>query len=1016
MESKSSTSTRVRQALGDDDEVDCEPVQTAAASGPETFERLARQEAAQLGTDQLDVVARGVAAEMLAGTYGSAREEEEQPEESGNEECDLGSGDLSTVRINLAFAKWYASTEVANKTFWGSLTHADVVALVALRAFNEAPDGTADICVYHRETELSVALDTPLRQTSGGSDAAKHPGLEHERLAGVPRGFVGTSLYQMPRSLRTAFFVGLPDTAEVDICASHQQCIAHRYPFLQAVKAYASETAALRAQWAQELGLEVGELKRLITVACYGGSSSVAGQLHGRAVPQGLAALLAEQDEARRRDVQEHPQWMSIVRAGKARNPQSSLHAAVNFKYERQALEAIAEEARGLGGRLSMPMGDGGVVQGANWARNSSELLARLSQKGVAASIKHFPSDRNAFATYVVNYHREKNLPTPSFETLKAAPDYAWHREAARSLCNRGGPLNVLAVARAIIHHIQPFFAKPAGEFKGLAPVEAWDPDAKQWIPWAGNERLTLAIESALYRTFPNIQMQLASRSTKERLEPVAKVVDRFGDTAFLERILRGVVLILKPMRPLDDETATAHLLHFSSGETLHLGPGETFETQLRLGQPEDRASRSTGNPFVDWQADEETRAEVRSVCDQLNDLWAEGDFTLDVADDGGVDIREALAAGTREAHERVELAKAIRGRLDKLLQKSGLLQFLAPAHSDSWDVTLYELRQIARGASGCMRFEEFEIYYGRKGSNRKSSTLKLLHVTFGSANRLGARGYVCTQKAKYFEQKDTRNAAEPDEGVAAMKGAKFVVIDEFAKVSSTFNVELVKKWTDTDGAPLPFEKKFGARDELRVSWLMIWFTNHLPSFDQADQAFVRRLSILPMDVAFKGVEEYDESDKTHRLADNSFRTGVARLSDELIFWCRCLAPGLHRRLNTTTLRPRPQQVVQATLQEVEALVAPPSQALESQKLADFLDKRVAECKRGELPCSTKEMQAALAAHTGIPPKEAHQHLLSVGCKSQTVYVGKRNVWAYVRDKKPLTLRGASSASASGGQ
>eukprot|EP00969_Alexandrium_andersonii_P089670 3959701-Alexandrium_andersonii.AAC.1 len=77
------------------------------------------------------------------------------------------------------------------------------------------------------------------------------------------------------------------------------------------------------------------------------------------------------------------------------------------------------------------------------------------------------------------------------------------------------------------------------------------------------------------------------------------------------------------------------------------------------------------------------------------------------------------------------------------------------------------------------------------------------------------------------------------------MKSARFVFIDEF-KGNGCLNAELVKAWCDMDGTPLPFEKKFGARDEIKPSWLMVWFTNKLPPFSDGDEAFARRPSILP--------------------------------------------------------------------------------------------------------------------------------------------------------------------------
>jgi hypothetical protein len=333
------------------------------------------------------------------------------------------------------------------------------------------------------------------------------------------------------------------------------------------------------------------------------------------------------------------------------------------------------------------------------------------------------------------------------------------------------------------------------------------------------------------------------------------------------------------------------------------------------------------------------------------------------------------------------------------LMPHSKLLQLLFPSYS-SWDTVIYELRQYTRGASGCKAFEEFLVFLGRRGSNRKGTTLKLLRAAFGSSSRQGSMGYCCVQKAKYFEQKDNKNASDPDEGVAAMKGARFVFVDEF-KGDGHFNATLVKQWCDMDGTPIPFEKKFGARDEIKPSWLMVWFTNKLPPFSQGDEAFARRPSIIPMYVQYKASEDFDPEDKTHVLADNSIKQTVEANAPELFFWIRCLVAGLYGRKDTTVLRPRPACVEEATAQEIEDVqkaVAPDT----TEGAIKFIDTLV-ECGR-DIPASTKEVDLAFASFIGIDRKDAKQLLLSAGLTNQTVSRKKQNVWSYMKAGVPMKL------------
>ena len=124
----------------------------------------------------------------------------------------------------------------------------------------------------------------------------------------------------------------------------------------------------------------------------------------------------------------------------------------------------------------------------------------------------------------------------------------------------------------------------------------------------------------------------------------------------------------------------------------------------------------------------------------------------------------------------------------------------------------MWELRQFARGATGLKGLKEIVIYHGAKGDNRKSTTVGLLLGAFGSTSAEGerGRGYVCVQKASYFERKAGGGARDPDEGVAATRGAKYVIADEFSQDAIHFDWKTAREW-DTDGQVLPFEQTMRA-------------------------------------------------------------------------------------------------------------------------------------------------------------------------------------------------------------
>ena len=186
----------------------------------------------------------------------------------------------------------------------------------------------------------------------------------------------------------------------------------------------------------------------------------------------------------------------------------------------------------------------------------------------------------------------------------------------------------------------------------------------------------------------------------------------------------------------------------------------------------------------------------------------------------------------------------------------------------------------------------------------------------------------------------------------------------------------------------------------------MVWFTNKLPPFNQGDEAFARRPSIIPMYVQYKAAEDFNPEDKTHVLADNSIKQTVEANAPELFYWIRCLVAGLYARKDTTVLRPRPACVDEATAQEIEDV--PKVVAVDATEGAiKFIDTLVA-CGKGVVPSSAKEIDYALVAFLGIEKKEAKQLLMSAGLKPGAVCRMKgrvrTNVWTYMKGTSSMML------------
>ena len=126
----------------------------------------------------------------------------------------------------------------------------------------------------------------------------------------------------------------------------------------------------------------------------------------------------------------------------------------------------------------------------------------------------------------------------------------------------------------------------------------------------------------------------------------------------------------------------------------------------------------------------------------------------------------------------------------------------------------------------------------------------------------------------------------------------------------------------------------------------------------------------------------------------------------ELIYWVRCLVPGLVGRANTTVLRPRPQRVEQATGAEVGSLLRDSVPAAASGLLspAKFVQDRLVVVPRGVLPSKAVDVQKAFAQATGMDRKLAAQELAALGFASKAVAAEGSTVWAYAKAGVPYKL------------
>ena len=239
--------------------------------------------------------------------------------------------EANCCRINVGFAKWFASTPAGDHK-WGSASYRDVVTYISLQCKCDE-DGVGLYKGWHRESRLATSVQLNLRQCSGGlpDGTNKEEGPEIEVPQGVPTTFFGISPGAMPRDLRAAFFVGVKQCFDLDLTAAHQQVICLRYKkdVPRSILDYAYNTKSVRAGLAAEAGVDIATIKHTINRVCYGGEVKI------RAGPK-LQRLCKDIGVIIEWDMKHSRELVSKLRRI-GREKAATLHAVLNMVKARRA-------------------------------------------------------------------------------------------------------------------------------------------------------------------------------------------------------------------------------------------------------------------------------------------------------------------------------------------------------------------------------------------------------------------------------------------------------------------------------------------------------------------------------------------------------------------------------------------------------------------------------------------------------------------------------------------------------
>jgi len=334
-----------------------------------------------------------------------------------------------------------------------------------------------------------------------------------------------------------------------------------------------------------------------------------------------------------------------------------------------------------------------------------------------------------------------------------------------------------------------------------------------------------------------------------------------FGNSTFVGSICKG----LKDQLPAISNMGCdgRHRLHFDDGVTVDFS--KPFAQQTRVGV---RADFNQASCPISWfPCVYDYTIDILNVVRAFNKRWENPEFKL--SDDP-------------ELLERTE----------ELLVQSNLLAFLAAGYENDVEMTMYELRQFARGFAGNTTCRDIVVY--GDCPRRKGVLMGLFEHMLGRArpnSPEGSRGYfsslignVVLSAAK--SQMQRVNLVELD-----LRGAKIVAVEGPAQTSDVFNERILQSWL-SDHNVVTHDKRHVV-EQSDPAWLVMSMATQ-PVHRQG----LQRMSILrPADVSDADVV--------------TLQRKYPKLTEEMFLFMRILAEGLCS-VQPPVMLPRPKSVVDA--------------------------------------------------------------------------------------------------------
>ena len=405
--------------------------------------------------------------------------------------CALTDPFITWVKVNPKSAQNYACTHYAMHTFFGDITHTQLVVLMLGIVRGQ------HIPVYNRESKSPQKLGYALRLAAGfprdepkkKKNSSEPPDAIVYQIDKVPRSMLGAGFQNMPKEVTLAFLCGT-GAIELDIEASHQQAILLRYPHMKlpTLEKLVQDPRAFRSAIAARTGLSYEEVKKLLLVTNYQGDDSKLLQRNGVPLerPREVRQLRIENEKVVEADAENYPEDVAIAKGLGKRRPKITAHAFQNLRVERVMAQSVWGVIQRGGGDPSLSLGDGIV-----FTEGDRKAILNEASFHVKCSYKTLPRDReeleNAVQARAAMKGRSCSM-TPQctyidIEALRGAHETLYESDKSR---------DDSAVADAVLPFVLSNFCESfvTTDAKGSKNVlQYWDDEQKRWIQEGGAER-----------------------------------------------------------------------------------------------------------------------------------------------------------------------------------------------------------------------------------------------------------------------------------------------------------------------------------------------------------------------------------------------------------------------------------------------------------------------------------------------------------------------------------------------